>query len=442
MGINNSSKKIGFVSAVALLVSGMIGSAIFSMSGLTISYAGPASIISWILAALIQLFYGLAMAELATTYKKNGGVFVFPEETFKGNIGKLLGFMSVWGCMMADIIAIAFSSIYVGRYLQEVFVGIESQAFILPIVAILICLVVNIINFKTTGKINGFLALILGILLLVYSFFALSSKSFSIYNMIPFFTQGKLGTFGFLRAVPIAMIAYSSIMSISFMAGEIDNPKNNIPKAVVVGMGIVVIIYTLVMLSTVGTIKASEIDENGMTYIPLFAACYIKLKHISWLPSIVSIAAVVALITTMIVVLAMSGRNLKAVADKGLLHNVFSKELKSSTPIIAMTFEAICAMILSQFTSLTEILINLGALFAIVTIMINLISLIYARKKDDKNIDHYSAPISNVFIILILLLIVCCYIPDIKNGGIALWTFSISWYLIGFVIFRIKNGRN
>lgn len=439
MGIN-SSRKLGIVSAVALLVSGMIGSAIFSMSGLTICYAGPASIISWILAALIQLFYGLAMAELAIVYKKNGGVFVFPEATFGGKIGKLLGFLSAWGCLMADVIAVAFSSMYVGRYLSASFSGLGDYIGIISILSILLCLVLNIINFSTTGKINTVLAIALGALLLLYSFLVLKSDSFTLQNMQPFFTQGAEGTFGFLKAVPIAMIAYSSIMSVSFMAGEVDEPNRNIPKAVCIGMFIVVSIYTLVMLATVGVISASELGESDAVYIPLFQVCFTKLSSIGWLARLISIAASIALITTMLVVIAMSGRNLKAIADKELLPKVFSKEGKTSTPAFSLLIVCIFGMILSQFQSITEILINLGALFAIVTIAINFIVLLYMRRKRGKA-KEFTAPLSNSFVIIVLIVMVSCYIPDIINGGKALWIFSISWYIIGYIIYKVMYAR-
>lgn len=73
---NNSGGSLGLVTCVTMLAGGMIGSAIFSLSGLTIYKAGPAALITWVIAAVIMLGYGLIVAELSTIFPKSGGVFV------------------------------------------------------------------------------------------------------------------------------------------------------------------------------------------------------------------------------------------------------------------------------------------------------------------------------------------------------------------------------
>lgn len=65
---------------MAMIAGGMIGSSIFSLSGLTMTAAGPAAIITWAIAAAIMLCYGLVCAELSTRFPKSGGVFVFPSK--------------------------------------------------------------------------------------------------------------------------------------------------------------------------------------------------------------------------------------------------------------------------------------------------------------------------------------------------------------------------
>lgn len=441
MGIKNNQKKLNFWLTVGVLISGMIGSAIFSLSGLTISYAGPASIISWILAALILLVYGIAMAELATTYGKNGGNFVFPQMAFEGEKGSLLGFLSVWGSVFADIISVAFSAMYVGRYLGAVFSNIMPYVNIIVLLSIIICYILNIIKFTLTGKINTIFVILIVVFLLVYTFVVLKSNAFKIENLTPFFTQGSKGTFGFLRAVPIAMVAYMMVTSISNMAGEIENQEINIPKSVYVGMFITAALYVFVVFSTVGAITSKELESTDMTYIPLFAVCFQKLSHVKILSYIVSFGAVVALISTMMVVIAMSSRNIKAVADRGLLPKCFMIDNKNGVPIVAITIFVFISAILSQFQSIIEILINLGALFAIIVIFINSLSLIYTRKYKKGNKNHFNAPFNNIFLIVVLILISICYLPDIINGGKMLWIVSISWYLIGFTIYKVRNGK-
>ena len=65
---NKDSGKLGLVACIAILTGGCIGSAIFSLSGLTMYYAGPAAIITWIVAAIILGCYGVQVAELSVRY--------------------------------------------------------------------------------------------------------------------------------------------------------------------------------------------------------------------------------------------------------------------------------------------------------------------------------------------------------------------------------------
>ena len=79
------NEKLGLGSCVTILVGGCIGSAIFSLSGMTMYYAGPAALITWFVAALILGLYGIQVAELSIRYPKSGGVFVFPAKAMGKN---------------------------------------------------------------------------------------------------------------------------------------------------------------------------------------------------------------------------------------------------------------------------------------------------------------------------------------------------------------------
>ena len=66
--MNGGEGKLGFVSCVALVVGACVGSAIFSLSGLTIFFAGASAVLSWIIAAVVFSLYGMLVAELAVRY--------------------------------------------------------------------------------------------------------------------------------------------------------------------------------------------------------------------------------------------------------------------------------------------------------------------------------------------------------------------------------------
>ena len=116
---NKDGGKLGLVACIAILTGGCIGSAIFSLSGMTMYYAGPAAIITWIVAAIILGCYGVQVAELSVRYPHSGGVYVFPAKS----LGKFWGYLAAWGYIISNFIAVAFSAIYVATYLG---VGFEA----------------------------------------------------------------------------------------------------------------------------------------------------------------------------------------------------------------------------------------------------------------------------------------------------------------------------
>ena len=437
----NNKNKIGLFSCITIIAGGMFGSAIFSLSGLTIYNAGASAILSWIIAAVIMLIYGLVCAELSTIFPRSGGVFVFPSKALgkKRSTGALWGWISTWGYINANIVAVAFAAVYVGTYLSAGF-GLDSSLQIpLALISILICLFLNLIRFSSTGKLNNILVGSLVLTLLIYIFTTFFSGKWNPTNLTPFFS-GTGGMTGFLSSVPTAMIGYGSIVAIAFMVSEVKEPNKNVPRAVLIAMILVALIYTLIITATIGLLPTQFFQENpSMRYIPLYAACYTQLPQFTWLPKVVSISAVLALLTTMLVVLALTARAIQAAAHSKILPKQFSSTDKNGTPVFSTCVVAFLSAIISCFPDFTSTIVGFGALFASVTITINIISLYFARKKHPHIEGHFRAPGGNILPAIALILIIICYIPDILSGGWMIWIYTIIWYLIGFLIFHFSK---
>ncbi len=444
MNKQNSSPSLGLFACVTIIVGGMIGSAIFSLSGLTMFIAGPSAILSWLLAASIMLIYGLCVAELSSIFPKSGGVFVFPSKVLgkTEKEGSLWGWISTWGYVNANIVAVAFAAIYVSTYLGAGF-GLSADLQVpLAIASILFCFLLNTLRISVTGKINNILVLGLIIALGVFVGVALFGGEWDASMLSPFFLQGSGGETGFLAAVPTAMVGYGSIVAIAFMVGEVKNPNKNVPKSIFIALFIVASVYAVVVLATTGLVSAQFLSENpGMRFIPLYAAVFTKLTAFPWLSKVVSIAAVLALLTTMLVVLALTSRAIQASADKKLLPALFAKTGATGTPVAATTLVALCSIVVSCFPAFTQQIVGFGALFATVTIVINIVSLIVARKKIDYIEGNFRAPGGNALPVLGLGLIVVCYIPDILNGGWVIWAYTLAWYAVGFLVYLCSKNR-
>ena len=164
-----------------------------------------------------------------------------------------------------------------------VFPGLASLQTPIAIAALLFVLILNIIKIKRTGQINNVMVTALIIFMIVFAGVAVSNSSFDIKNFVPFFSQGQAGTFGFVSMIPIALMSYSAIVAVAFMANEVENPKKTIPRASFISIIVLAILYCLILFATLGTVTADYLSSNPeIEMIPLFAACSMMVDC-SWL---------------------------------------------------------------------------------------------------------------------------------------------------------------
>lgn len=442
---NNESGKLGLGACVAILTGGCIGSAIFSLSGMTMFYAGPAATITWIVAAFILGLYGMQVAELSIRYPRSGGVFVFPAKAMGKNEqqGKVWGFISAWGYIISNIIAVSFSAIYVARYMGVGFSALSNLQIPLAIAAILICTVLNLMKITSAGKYNNVLVGLLIATMLLYVGVALFGGSFKFENFVPFFSQGAKGKAGFIQAIPNAMVGYGSIVAIAFLVGEVKNPNRTVPRSLAISLVLVVLLYQLMIIGTMGNLKTQFlIDNPGMRFIPMFAVSFTTLTSVPWLSKLISISALLALITTMLVVGFLNARAISSMANGGMLPKFLGKMNKNDAPAAAIIVLTVITIALSCFPSITELLVNLGSLSSAITIIIVCSSLIVSRRKMPHVEGNFKAPGGNAVSFLTIALIVASYIPSIYNGSSSMWIFTAILYLVGAAIMMVMLRKN
>jgi len=434
---------IGTLDCVMILVGGMVGSAIFSLSGLTYVTAGPASILSWILAAGILLLYGLQVAELTSIYPRSGGLYVYPYEALgKTKKGKeAWGWISAWGLLNVNIFGAAFSAIYIATYLGVAFPALGAYQIPLAILFCVICTLLNVLNVSVMGKANIILVLGLIVAMLIYAFNGFGH--FSAANFTPFFTQGVGGGGGFISAIPTAMLAYGAIISVAMMVSEVKNPKKTISKSMVVSMIITVAMYAIVLISTIGMIGVQYLLENpGMTYIPMFAAAWSVMYDLPWLVPVISIAAVLALTTTLLVLTAAASRVTAAVAADGLLPKGLAKvNEKNGVPVRATIAVMVLTTLLSCLPQFTAQIVNTGAICSAITVIIVAVTLLAARKQNTYVEGNFKLGGGSFFPILTILLVAIFIIPGVFQP-LNYWGLALAWYAVGVVILLIAFAAN
>ena len=440
MATTKKSKKLGLGSCVMILIGGMFGSAIFSLSGLTIYNAGPAAIISWFAAAPIMLIYGLLLAELASKFPKSGGVYVFPAKAIKGDKGKFLGWISCWCFLLCNLAAIAFAAIFVSQYLSMSFPIFHNLTIPLALIAMLLVFILNVIKIKNSSWVTMILVFALIAFMIVFSVVCITNKSFDINKMIPFFRQGKAGSLGFVSMIPVAIIAYSAITSVAFMASEIKDPKKTIPRASVISIVVLALLYCLILFATLGLITADYLSVYPQfQMVPLFAAC-MQLWNAPWLINLVSIASVIALVVSMNVLIAINSRAIKAAAEDKILPKAFAALAKNGQPIVGVIITVVIASILCLFPNYVNEIVNLGVLFNVITILIVVVAYIFASKNIKAKKKDFKLQGGIFWAILFLLIIIACNISNILTSNLLMvCVYTLVLLVVGIVIYFISK---
>jgi APA family basic amino acid/polyamine antiporter len=143
--------------------------------------------------------------------------------------------------------------------------------------------------------------------------------------------------------------------------------------------------------------------------------------------------------------MALTTRAVHAVSEAGLLPKSLAKTGKSGSPIPAAVLTALLSGAVSCFPQFTSLIVNYGALFATITIVVNCVSLICARQKDKAaggaSALSFHAPFGSALPVITMIVLVICYIPSIRTGGWQIWVYTLASYCVGFTIFAIMRRR-
>lgn len=442
MANNRSNKRMGIVSSSFLLVGSMFGSAIFSLSGLTIYEAGPASLLTWLIAAILMLMYGLYASELAIYYPKSGGIYVFPKKAIPGKKGKFLAWITCWGYLIGNFAAIAFSSIYVGIYLGVSFEWANDFTVVLSIGSIAVCFLLNIIKLKNASKLNIFMVSCLVVIAVIFIVVAISNKDNYTSALCPFFTQGHSGSFGFLSMVPTAIVAYGAVSTVAFMASEVKNPKKTIPISCVIAIAIIAALYLLIIFSCVLYVNQEFINNNpSLKMVPLFAVCS-QLHNSYWLACLISIAAVLSLLTTILALIAINARAIQAAAKDGILPKFFASMSNNSQPIMAIIVTSIIPAVFACLPNFVSEIISLGIIFNVLKMIIILVSLLFARRQLSKSYNKKFL-LKNFFVVFFIILLFICSIANIIYTNLLLvGIYTLIIFILGALIYFLSNKRS
>jgi len=353
---------LSLLDSVLLLVSGIIGSSIF-LTAKDIAAPLPNPILFlgvWVLGGVISLFACVAFAELGSMFPDSGGQYVYLREAYGDLIAFLYGWMLFSVANGGSIAALSVAAAaYTGRvvpFISEEHVVLSvlgitlTRAHIVGIVLIAVLTYVNVVglrwgallqNVSTWTKFTAMAAF-------VFLGFIIGKGSWSHFHAAPGASLSLgLGPGAWISAMGVGLIAvfwaYDGWVYITWVAGEVKEPRRNVPLAMVLGVVAVGVIYIAMNMTYVYAMPLSEVAQHE-TIAHAAAAALFSAHAAVWLSAMIAISCFSAAATC-----TLSGaRVYLAMAQDG----VFFKKMaeihpKWRTPAFSLIGQGIWAALLT-----------------------------------------------------------------------------------------------
>jgi amino acid transporter len=344
--------KLGLWDAVSIIVGIIIGVGIFETPA-SIFAALPsiwAALGVWVVGGLVALIGALCFAELATTYPRSGGEYVYLTRAF----GPLAGFLFAW----AQLTVIRPGSIgavaYVFAFYADTMLGLQGHGiFLLASLSVITLTLINVLGVVLGAWTQNLLtaAKVLGLVALVVVGFACGSPDNLAGQAVP--SSGSW--FSLLAALATVMMAvlwtYSGWQEAAYVVAEIKDRRRSIPRALLLGTAAVTVIYVVVNAAYVYGLGFQAIQERQST----FAAGMLELG----LPGLGAKAmAVLVIVSALGAINGMIFTTARIYAEFGLDHRLFSPlshwSRRLGTPARALIVTGVITLVLISGVSLYE----------------------------------------------------------------------------------------
>lgn len=249
-------RRLSLLDSVTIVVGTIIGSGIFLVPNLVArSLSSPAAIIAvWIFSGILSFFGALAYAELGAMIPDTGGQYVFLREAY----GPLFGFLCGWTYFFVVIsAAVAWLSISFANYLGY-FVPLTPLTS--KLVAVLLILTITLVNYR--GVVAGAAVQNVFTFLKIAGLAVLVASAFLYHAPTAPAAPAASAPFS-LQAFGVAMIScllsYDGWVALSFVAGEVKNPKRNLTLAPAIGVFAVIGVYVVANIAYLRVLPVSQI---------------------------------------------------------------------------------------------------------------------------------------------------------------------------------------
>lgn len=468
-GDHRLKRVLGPVTLTALGVGAVIGAGIFVATGQAAHHtAGPALMLSYVVAGVTCIFAALCYAEFASMAPVAGSAYTYAYTT----LGELFAWIIGWDLVLEYAVGAAtvangwsgyFQSVlakfgvHVPKILSGAAVMYNSQTgefhrteSLINLPAILITIIITAVLVKGIQESAGFNALMVFIKLAAVLFVILVGAFYvNPENWHPFAPYGWTGLsffgipvmgqttpdgqpIGMLAGAAIIFFAYIGFDSVSTHAEEAKNPQRDVPIGIIASLLICTVLYVGVVAVLTGMVKYDQIDVNsGVSHA-------FQLVGLPWAEFIIAAAGVAGITSVLLVMMLSAPRVFLAMARDGLVPKQFFADVhpRFQTPWKSTILIGVFVSFLAGFLPIDALLhlTNIGTLFAFVIVCM---AVLVMRRIDPGAKRPFRCPF--VPVVPILGILTCLLL--MFSLPAANWWRLFSWLALGMVIY-FAYGRH
>ena len=283
-------KQLGFLDVFAVAAGAMISSGLFVLPAIAFTKAGPAVILSYLLASVLIIPSVLSKAELSTAMPRAGGTYFYIERSMGSIWGLFSGFASWFSLALKSAFAVVGMAVLVEVVLQMLF-PTQLSPWHLKVIAIACCLGFTALNVVSVKHTSRFQVLFVGILLAILTFFVIfGARAVEPVRYKGFLEKGWPAVFA---TAGLVFISFGGLTKVASIAEEVKHPGRNLPLGMLLAWFVVTLFYVGVITITVGVVAGPEL---GSSLMPISLAASKFLGPAGF--ALLSVAAIAAFVTT------------------------------------------------------------------------------------------------------------------------------------------------
>jgi len=419
-------KELGVLDVFSIAAGAMISSGLFILPAIAYSKAGPAVVLSYLLASILVIPSLLSKVELATAMPKAGGTYFFIERSLGASWGLFSGLANWFSVALKSAFAVVGMAILIEVVLQTAF-PVQLSEWHLKMIASLCCLfftVLNIVSVKHTGRLQVFL--VAALLIILGAFVISGARAVEAVRFSGFLEKGWSAV---LATSGLVFISFGGLTKVASIAEEVKQPGRNLPLGMILAWVVVTVFYLAVILITVGVVDGEDLAGSNMP-ISLAASKFMGTPGFA----ILGLAAIAAFITTANGGILAASRYPMAMSRDQLLPSVLARvSQRFKTPHISILLTG-AFMIASIVLLDIEVLVKIAStLMIILFILVNASVIIMRESKIQSYRPKFKSPLYpyiHIFAILAysVLIIDMGKVPLLISAGFI--GLSAAWFFI------------